>query len=137
LRAAQEALLYAADPARAVQAVATDVAGRALQMLYAQHPEWLDRWGEACRTRCADDLVYHLSYLTDALPLGRAELFAEYVAWAGGFLARRSIPVEHLAEALAAIDQALQVLPVPARDAARVALGVGRSRIGAAPSRAP
>jgi hypothetical protein len=130
LRAAQEALLYPADPARALQAVATQVAGRALQTLYARRPEWLDRWGEAGRNRCADDLVYHLSYLTDALALGRAELFAEYVAWVVGFLARRSIPVEHLVEALEAIGQALQLLPVPTRDAARVALGVGRSRLG-------
>ena len=130
LRAAQDSLLYPADPARALQAVATQVAGRAAQMLYARHPEWLDRWGEAGRSHCADDLVYHVSYLTDALALGRAELFAKYVAWVAGFLARRSIAVEHLVEALVAIDQALQLLPVPARDAARVALGVGSSRLG-------
>ena len=130
LRAAQEALVYADDPARALQVAATEIAVAAADAMYSDHPKWLDRWGEAGRTRCADDLTYHLSYLSDALALGRNEVFVEYVAWIAGFLARRSIPVEHLAEALVAIDQALQFLPVPARDAARVALGVGRSRLG-------
>jgi hypothetical protein len=129
LGAAEEALVYSDDPARALQAVSTDIADRAAATIYSRHPAWLERWGEPGRRRCLDDLAYHLSYLTDALALGRDELFAEYVAWIAGFLARRSVPTEHLQEALAAIDQALHQLPTPAQDAARAVLSVGRARV--------
>jgi hypothetical protein len=124
LNEAQEALGYPHDPARAVQASATDVAGRAVEIIAANHPERLDGSDESGRAGWVDDLAYQVSYLADALALERTDLFAEYVVWTAGALQRRAIPAEQVAEALAAIDGALSLTPLPVqvRDAARAVL---------------
>ena len=126
LRAAEDALVYSDGPARAVQAAAGALASQAVVVLYARHPEWSERWGEAGRAHCLDDLLYHLSYVADGVALGKTHLFAGYTVWIGGFLAGRGIPIEHLAETLAALDEVLGALPTDARDAARAVLTAGR-----------
>lgn len=103
LDAARAALRYPSGPPRELQDRAEAVAGAAAAALYAAHPDWLARWGEAGRARCVDDLVYHLHYAADALALGTPTLFTSHVRWIGGFLERRGIPRAHLDESLAAL----------------------------------
>ena len=129
LRAAGDALAYRDGPAGALDAAAPGLARETASRLYARHPDWLDLWGERGRARCEDDLLYHLSYLADAVALGRSELFADYARWIAGFLARRGIPAEHLAETLATLDAALEHLAPEGRDAARSVLSAGRAAV--------
>jgi hypothetical protein len=100
LGAAAEALKYPAGTPRRIQDAAPAIVAHATDSIYARHPEWLERWGEAGRARCADDLDYHLQYIADALALADAPGFARYAVWIGDFLGRRKIPKEHLVEAL-------------------------------------
>lgn len=132
LKAAQEALVYPDDPAHAVQSVATDMVRRAAGIIAADHPERLDRSDESGRAGWVDDLAYHVSYLADALALGRTDLFVQYVVLTAGVLQRRASPTEQLAEALAAIDRALSLaqIRVQVRDAARAVLNTVRARLG-------
>lgn len=106
LQAGREALRYQVGPARAVQEATVDLTDDTVSALYARHPEWLERWGEAGRTRCREDVTYHLSYLADGLALTRPDLFASYVGWIAGYLETLGIQRAHLAETLAALQRA-------------------------------
>ncbi len=129
LREAEQALAYQDGAARAVQQAAEDIAERAVATVYARHPAWLERWGAAGRARCRDDLLYHLSYLADAVALDKVDVFTDYARWIAGFLARREIPPAHVREALAVLDEALQQLPADAVAAVRPVLAHGRDAL--------
>jgi hypothetical protein len=127
LESAEAALVYDRGPARAIQLAAPGLAEQAVSVLYARHPDWLRVGGMAGQQRCRDDVLYHLSYLADAVALRRADLFAVYVDWIAGFLERRGIPPEHLQVVLSVLDDGLAELPHTARRAAREVLSAGRA----------
>jgi hypothetical protein len=129
LESAEAALVYDGGPARAIQLAAPRLAEQAVAALYARHPDWLRHGGATGQRRCQDDILYHLSYLVDAVALGRADLFADYVRWIAAFLERRGIPRGHLQETLAILDQTLAALPARARRAARETLAAGRAAL--------
>ena len=129
LSAAQDALAYRDGPAGALEGATPELVRRTVASLAQEHPDRLDRRGDDRRTRRGDDLLYHLSYLADAVALGRSELFADYARWIAGFLARRGIPAAHLAGTLASLDAALESLAPEDRDAVRAALSAGRAAL--------
>lgn len=96
LDATRAALRYEAPAPRHVQDASAHIADEATADIYRRHPEWDARWGAGGRERCRDDIGYHLSYLADAIALDRPAVFTDYVAWIAAFLARRSIPVDHM-----------------------------------------
>lgn len=126
LREARAALRYHAGPARELQDLAESVADAAVEALYQRHPDWLSRWGEAGKSVCRDDIHYHLSYLSDAIALGRPELFSAYTAWIGDFLRRRDIPAEHLPQTLEVVSQLLSQQPALSQDARAAAENILR-----------
>jgi hypothetical protein len=105
---ATAALAYDAGPARAVQDAAARVVTRAADAVYRSRPAWVAGSGMVGRARCLEDLLYHASYLADAIANERPELFADYVRWLDGFLGRQGVPTEYLRRTLAALDEALQ-----------------------------
>jgi hypothetical protein len=129
LDAASAALAYDGGPARAVQVAAGPVATRAAEAVYEHHPAWLAHEGVDGRARCRDDLLYHLSYLADALANGRPELFIDYIRWIAGFLERRGIPTEHLRETLAELDDALRIALAEDHDVVAALLVAGRAAL--------
>lgn len=130
LRAGEEALQYPGGPARVLQEVSVDLTEDVVSTLYASHPEWMVRWGEAGRARCRDDVTYHLSYLADGLALGRPDQFASYITWIAGYLETLGIPRDHLAETLVALDGATRRrLPVEHQDAILAVLAAGRDAL--------
>ena len=129
LEVAEAALTYPGGPARAVQLASLKLAERTVGVLYARHPDWLRHGGAAGQQRCQDDILYHLSYLADAVALGRADRFADYTRWIAGFLNRRGIPREHLRELLGVLDETLTALPARERPAVREVLAAGRAAL--------
>lgn len=130
LRVAEDALRYPAGSARAVQEVSDAIADDVVSALYARHPDWLQRWGEAGRARCRDDVTYHLSYLADGLALGRPDLFAAYLRWIAGYLESLDIPRDHLTQTLALLDGAVRRhLPMEHRDATLTVLATGQAAL--------
>ncbi|HET9669600.1 MAG TPA: cobalamin-dependent protein [Casimicrobiaceae bacterium] len=77
-------------------AIAADVTAR----VFAQWPELDVRYGAAGRAKCTQDAEYHLTYLEQALALGSADLFADYVDWAQTMLSSRGLPESDLAKHL-------------------------------------
>ena len=122
---ATAALAYDGGPARAVQDVAARVVTRAADAVHQRHPAWMAGSGIGGRARCLEDLLYHVSYLADALANERPELFADYVRWLAGFLERHGVPTEYLLETLVALDEALQTAPGKEHDAVAAVLATG------------
>jgi hypothetical protein len=133
LRAAADALAYTEGPAHAMQLAATEVAVRASETIHARHPELLARPGETSRASSLRDLEHQLSFLADGLALGRSDVYTDYIRWSAGFLSRRSIPVDYLVETLGALDEAMEIVPVEARGAARELLAAGRTALADLP----
>ena len=129
LRIAEEALTYDGGPARAVQEATPAMVDDAVADLDARHPDWWAGRGEAGRARCRDDLASHLSYVADALALGRPDLFAAHVRWVAGFLAGLDVPPPHLADALAALRHACRRLPSEHRSPVRAVLASGQDAL--------
>ncbi len=59
--------------------------------LYADDPGLLERFGEAGRARCLEDMHYCLEHLAPAVAMDDPSLFARYVTWLEGLLAARGI----------------------------------------------
>ena len=130
LRAAEDALTYDDGPARAVQDAASGLIDDSLSAFYEAHLDPRHYGGEAGRVRCRDDLAYHLSYLADALALGRSNLFADYVRWIAGFLSSIGVPRAHLAEALAVLHRtSSERLPAEHRTRILAVLKIGQDAL--------
>lgn len=113
LRQAEAALLYEAPAARALQDGAPGLAHAVAGQLRAAHPEW-DGGAQDGWARCEDDLLYHLSYLADAVASDRAELFVSYARFMAGFLDKRGVALSHLQAVLVALGERLQADGAPA-----------------------
>lgn len=128
LHQAEEALLFPPrSPAGQLQREERALAEACVARLYAHHPSWSPAW----RARCVDDVRYHVAYLADALGAEQPPLFASYVAWAGGFLARRGVPRAHLDASLVALGE---VLPAPLLAHAQPLLAQARRSLAEAPA---
>ena len=88
-----------------------------------------DNWRRAvelCRAPlvklvCADDLLFHLSYLADAVALGRPELLVAYVEFIARFLGRFGVAEDEVDATLAALRAATARRTSPATAAAAAA----------------
>jgi methanogenic corrinoid protein MtbC1 len=74
---------------------------------FEKKPELETRYSAAGRTKCHQDTVYHLSYLSDALRVSEPSLFVDYVVWAKEMLAGRGIPEKDLADNLLILRDSL------------------------------
>lgn len=133
LAAARRALAYEVGPAARVQAAATALAERALaEVTTALGPDGA-AMSDSARDRCRDDFLYHLSYLADALALGKPDTFVAYARFVAGWLPRLGVPRAHVVAALDALDVALALVDdAGARSAARVIVHAGRAAVVAA-----
>ena len=68
--------------------------------LYRERPELLERWGEAGRAKCLQDMRHNLEHLAPAVALGDSTLFARYVVWLRDMLASRGIPAGDVVDSL-------------------------------------
>jgi hypothetical protein len=100
VQAARAALRYPEGPARAVQELAPHIARRAVEELKAEVPASL-------HARLEEELLLHLSYLSDAMGTGRSELFANHVRWYSGFWPRRELGDLTFPRLLSALKTAL------------------------------
>ena len=97
--------------AAALLARREDVALRVAEQHLAAHPEFLQRFGDAGRSRCIEDANFHLQYLIHALQLSAPSLFTAYVQWARQLLEKRRIPWSDLQTNLELLrDEAGQAL---------------------------
>jgi hypothetical protein len=131
LRAAEEALLYPGGPAREVQ----DASGAVAALVAQKEPESSPaREGRPGGAGQADDPRTVLSYLADAMALGRPEIFVDHLAWLASFLAQRGAQRDRLTRTLSAMEEALEVLPPAAREEALGLVAAATLRIRERPA---
>lgn len=75
--------------------------------LLQANPAWVERYGEAARTRGVEDSACHIDFLASAIEAGSPEAFNEYARWTTRMLAARGIEPKLLAESLCAIVESL------------------------------
>jgi methanogenic corrinoid protein MtbC1 len=68
----------------------------AMEAFYAVHGPAYERFGDAGRRACGEDLAFHLDFLDPALEFGLPEPFTEYLVWLKGVLEARGVPSGHL-----------------------------------------
>jgi len=112
LEDAIQALIYADGPAGAVHETMEPLIDRTELRLFTAERTG-PRVSADLRSRSRNDLAHMLSYLADALALGKPDLFVGHVRWAHGFLTGLGLPDHYLREQLVAIDQALAELGIP------------------------
>ncbi|HUS14539.1 MAG TPA: hypothetical protein VM536_05915 [Chloroflexia bacterium] len=125
LRVGEAALVYDHPFAQAVYAAAEPITAGAVERL-AERARAADRDSSASATREQQDLGYHLSYLTDALVLGRPDLFTAYATWVTGFLVQVGASAAGLRAGLLALEAeiAAHVPPFAGEVHALIAAGV-------------
>lgn len=74
---------------------------------FEQHPELIERYGEAGRVRCYEDAVYHLNFLTEAMTMNLPDMYVNYILWATSMLKSRNIPENDLQDNLNFVQQAI------------------------------
>lgn len=70
------------------------------QRFYAGHAGIYERFGQAGRDACREDLGFHLEFLQPVLEFGLLRPMVDYLRWLASVLAVRDIPIEHLAQSL-------------------------------------
>ncbi len=127
-RAAEELLTRKQDIARSVTDDFLD-----------RHPDWLERYGEAARTRGEADAIFHIEFLAGAVVANEAGAFQDYAQWTAGVLRARAIAPDFLAENLEQVrDAAAAVLEGESRELVRkiadTAISSLRDTSGTAPA---
>jgi len=113
LRQSEAALLYEPPAPRTLQLQALTLARATAVRLRGDYPDWYQESDTGWR-RCQDDLLYHLSYLADAVAASRTDLFTGYVRFVAGFLQKRGVPTSHLDATLETLATKLQAAGAPA-----------------------
>jgi hypothetical protein len=108
---ARRGLRYTAGAARELQVATEAIANRA-----------------AARGGRAEELLHYLSYLADALALGRDDLFAAHIRW----VSERNDPGQ-VRSALESLGEALDALQPADRDAARAVVDAGLTALDSGP----
>ena len=75
--------------------------------LYADDPALAERFGEAGRVKCLQDMHYCLEHLAPAVALNDSALFARYVLWLENLLAARGIGSGDVRRSLEATQRVL------------------------------
>lgn len=76
--------------------------------LYSQHPQLMERFGEAGKKHCRNDIAYQLEFLTAAIGAGASQPFTSYVQWAKRLLEARNVPTASLRESLDILTEFLR-----------------------------
>jgi methanogenic corrinoid protein MtbC1 len=78
------------------QALQSDAVKAVTERFYATRGSAYERFGQAGREACSEDITFHLEFLRPVLEFGLLHPMADYLRWLASVLESRSIPVEHL-----------------------------------------
>lgn len=79
------------------------------EVLYAEIPGLMEKYGESGRAKCLQDMRYNLEHLAPAVALGEPALFARYVGWLRDMLAARGIPADEVRRSLELTQEIVRV----------------------------
>jgi MerR family transcriptional regulator, light-induced transcriptional regulator len=79
-----------------------------VERTFASDPKLEKKYGNSGRSKCEEDAMYHLHFLSSALAVDSEKVFVDYVGWAKIVLHSRGIPVADLANTLDAMRYVLR-----------------------------
>ncbi|MEO8755957.1 MAG: cobalamin-dependent protein [Casimicrobiaceae bacterium] len=113
-----------ADGIQSMRRARESAVQQAAELFYAKHGKAYERFGDAGRKACRDDLAFHLDFMEPALEYGRPEPFLAYLRWLRSVLRSRGVPADHLLFSLQLLVDALAPTLAPAdRDALDALVG--------------
>jgi hypothetical protein len=92
--------------------------------LYEETPALMQRYGEAGREKCLQDMRYNLEHLASAVDLAQPAMFAGYVRWLDGLLRARNVSTDEVVRSLELTDREIRER-FPAEEAEAVAPCIG------------
>lgn len=105
---------------------------------YELQPDIWQPYGDTGREKSVRDVMYHLSYLAEAMAASDPSLFTDYVAWVKVLFAGLNFPDQVLATTLQCIRHVLQeMLPEELKAIADEYIGAGLRQLPQAPSVLP
>ena len=100
--------------------------------LYADMPELTERYGDAGREKCLQDLRYTIEHLIPAVDLGQPDMFASYVRWLDALLRARNVSTREVVRSLELTERVVRErLAADEADAVATCVHAGLSALGA------
>ena len=136
LASATRALRHERPEAAALQDASETLGTSAMRQFRARHAAWAAPGGVSVPGSTDDQIATLVSYLGDAIALGRGDGLASYVRWLAGFASDQGRPAGYADALLQAVERALEatVGSDAAREAARAALAASRAEPGEVPA---
>jgi methanogenic corrinoid protein MtbC1 len=85
---------------QAIESQKDEFASLIIDEQWARNPQFLVRYGDAGRAKCAQDVKYNLAYLSQAIASSSPPLFVSYIDWIKVLFEGLKIPSQELAESL-------------------------------------
>lgn len=89
--------------------VPRDLVDLAVEEIYREFPELLERYGEQGRRKCREDNEHHWRHLHTDWQLSDEKVFTDYASWLQGILLRHGMLREHLIANFRGLWKALEV----------------------------
>lgn len=113
-----------------------ELAREVTEALYAQDPTLIQRYGDAGRAKCRQDMHYTLEHLAPAVALDDPSMFVSYVRWLESMLAARNVGSADVRRSLEVIHRLLAARLHPDEAACALrSLEAGLTSLSDAPAR--
>ena len=93
---------------RGIESQKDELADLIVAEQWVRNPQFKDRYGDAGRAKCVQDVKYNLSYLAQAITSDSPPLFATYIDWVKTLFQGLKIPTHELSESLEITGHILQ-----------------------------
>jgi methanogenic corrinoid protein MtbC1 len=95
------------DPLQRVAALRDKAIDHVIERLYEAHGSTYERFGEAGKRACREDIGFHFDFLEPAMEFGEAAPLADYLCWLAAVLEARSIPADHVSASMSLLGEFL------------------------------
>jgi MerR family transcriptional regulator, light-induced transcriptional regulator len=99
--------------AQKLASIKQDVVRAISEQFFANHPDWVVRYGDLGRQFWTEDVCFHVEFLAGAIEAGSPEAFADYARWSARMLGARGIAADTLDESFAQLEKHLSVVLLP------------------------
>jgi hypothetical protein len=76
--------------------VAREILDGLVEKIYENYPELLEKYGEAGKVKCREDVQHHFRNLDVAFQLNHSKIFIDYSIWLNNVLTSRGMKTEHI-----------------------------------------
>lgn len=123
----------AIEAAETIHLLTDRLVDRSSDQIWLNNPEFADRFKEAGKERCREDVRYHLLHLTEAVRTDSQILFNKYLEWSQSVLENLHIDVGDLDESLGIIESliAQEEVEAPVKERILSTLQAGRTHLKA------